>query len=96
MKFTSNVSAEIFVDESAIGVLVGQGGSTVKGLEQEYEAKLTITSARELPRGFRAPEDRYLNSWDLQTERSMGGRAWEDSYSKGKKERRAKRKGRRR
>jgi len=96
VKFTSNVSAEIFVDESAIGVLVGQGGSTVKGLEQEYEAKLTITSARELPRGFRAPEDRYLSSWDLQTERSMGGRAWEDSYSKGKKERRAKRKGRRR
>ena len=96
VKFSGNTSAEIFVDDSAIGVLVGQGGSTVKALEQEYEVKFNIQSARELPRGFRPPEDRYRSSWDSQTERSVGGRAWEDSYSKGKKERRTKRKGRRR
>jgi predicted PilT family ATPase len=96
VKFSGNVSAEIFVDESAIGVLVGQGGSTVKALELEYEIKFNIQSARELPRGFRPPEDHYRSSWDLQTERSMGGRAWEDSRSRGKKDRRAKRKGKRR
>tara|TARA_Y100000588_G_scaffold369322_1_gene438196 strand:- start:2071 stop:3462 length:1392 start_codon:yes stop_codon:yes gene_type:complete len=96
VKFSSNVSAEIFVDESAIGAIVGQGGSTIKSLEQEYEMKLNVKSARELPRNFRAPEDQYRSSWHLQTERSMGGRAWENKYSSNKKERRAKRKGRRR
>ena len=95
VKFDSNVSADIYVDESAIGAIVGQGGSTIKSLEKEYEVKFNVMSARELPRNFRAPEDQYRSSWDLQTERSMGGRAWENKYSSSKKERRAKRKGRR-
>ena len=96
VKFSSNVSAEIYVDESAIGVFVGQGGSTIKSLETEYEINLSVKSARDLPRGFSAPENKFRSSWDLQTERNMGGRAWEKTYSSGKKERRAKRKGKRR
>tara|TARA_B100001750_G_C15519496_1_gene610220 strand:- start:4005 stop:5396 length:1392 start_codon:yes stop_codon:yes gene_type:complete len=96
IKFNGNSSAEIYVDESAIGAIVGQGGSTIKALEQEYESKFSVKSARELPRNFRPPEDRFRSSWDLQADRSVGGRAWENSYSSSKKDRRAKRKGRRR
>jgi ATPase len=91
----SGPSVEIYVDESAIGVLVGQGGSTVKALEEQYEVRISIKSASELPRGFRAPENRFRGSYEMGVERSMGGRAWEQSYS-GKKDRRAKRKGKRR
>ena len=94
VKFSGG-SVEVYPDESAIGVLVGQGGSTVKALEEQYEVKFSIKSARDLPRGFRAPENKFRSSYDMDVERSMGGRAWEQSYSS-KKVRRAKRKGRRR
>jgi ATPase len=94
VKFSGG-SVEVYVDDSAIGVLVGQGGSTVKGLEEQYEVKVSIKSAGDLPRGFRAPENKFRSSYDMDVERSMGGRAWEQSYSS-KKDRRAKRKGRRR
>ncbi len=94
VKFSGG-SVEVYPDESAIGVLVGQGGSTVKALEEQYEVKFSIKSARDLPRGFRAPENKFRSSYDMDVERSMGGRAWEQSYSS-KKDRRAKRKGRRR
>ncbi len=94
VKFSGG-SVEVYPDESAIGVLVGQGGSTVKDLEEQYEVKFSIKSARDLPRGFRAPENKFRSSYDMDVERSMGGRAWEQSYSS-KKDRRAKRKGRRR
>lgn len=94
VKFSGG-SVEVYPDESAIGVLVGQGGSTVKALEEQYEVKFSIKSARDLPRGFRAPENKFRNLYDMDVERSMGGRAWEQSYSS-KKDRRAKRKGRRR
>jgi len=94
VKFSGG-SVEVYPDESAIGVLVGQGGSTVKDLEEQYEVKFSIKSARDLPRGFRAPENKFRSSYDMDVERSMGGRAWEQSYSS-KKDRRVKRKGRRR
>lgn len=94
VKFSGG-SVEVYVDDSAIGVLVGQGGSTVKALEEQYEVKVSIKSAGDLPRGFRAPENKFRSSYDMDVERSMGGRAWEQSYSS-KKDRRAKRKGRRR
>ena len=94
VKFSGG-SVEVYVDDSAIGVLVGQGGSTAKGLEEQYEVKVSIKSAGDLPRGFRAPENKFRSSYDMDVERSMGGRAWEQSYSS-KKDRRAKRKGRRR
>ena len=94
VKFSGG-SVEVYVDDSAIGVLVGQGGSTVKGLEEQYEVKVSIKSAGDLPRGFRAPENKFRSSYDMDVERSMGGRAWEQSHSS-KKDRRAKRKGRRR
>jgi ATPase len=94
VKFSGGLNVEIYVDESAIGVLVGQGGSTVKGLEEEYEIGFSIKSAKELPRGFRAPENKFRSSYDMDVERSMGSRAWEQSHSS-KKDRRSKRKGRR-
>ena len=94
VKFSGG-SVEVYVDDSAIGVLVGQGGSTVKALEEQYEVKVSIKSAGDLPRGFSAPENKFRSSYDMDVERSMGGRAWEQSYSS-KKDRRAKRKGRRR
>ncbi|MBC8437965.1 MAG: hypothetical protein H8D82_01700, partial [Euryarchaeota archaeon] len=92
----SGPSAEVYVDDSAVGVLVGQGGSTVKALEKEYEMKFSIKSVNELPRGFRAPENKFRSSYEMDMERSTGGRAWEQSYSgSSKKDRRSKRKGRR-
>jgi len=94
VKFSGG-SVEIYTDDSAIGALVGQGGSTVKALEEQYEVKISIKSAKELPRGFRAPENKFRSSYDMDVEQSMGGKAWEQSYSS-KKDKRAKRKGRRR
>ncbi len=87
VSFDGSAMATIYVASSAIGAIVGQGGSTIKSLESEYDCKFTVKSAKDLPRGFRAPEDRYRSSWDIQTERSMGGRAWEDTrpYKKSRK-----------
>lgn len=91
VKFGGDAHAEIFVDESAIGAVVGPSGSTIKELEKEYGVKLRVQSSRDLPRGFRPPEDKFRSSHDSQLDRSMGGRAWEDSRGRGKR-----RKGRRR
>ena len=72
----SDTAATIFVDESAIGSIVGQGGSGVRSMEDEFGLKIKIKGASEMPRGTKkigskAPE------WDVQTERSMGSRSWE-------------------
>lgn len=74
--------AEVYTDDSAVGALVGQGGSTVKSLEQIYDMKFQIHSRNDLPRGFVAPEDEFADSWGVSTSRSMGGRAWEETYSR--------------
>lgn len=72
----SDTAATIFVDDSAIGAIVGQGGSGVRGMEGEFGLKLKIKGAAELPRstkkiGSGAPE------WDMQSDRSKGSRSWE-------------------
>ena len=65
-------------DDGAIGALVGQGGSSIRGMEEEFGLKLKVKGAAELPRGTKkigssAPE------WDMQAERSKGSHSWERS-----------------
>lgn len=84
-------AADVYTDDSAVGALVGTGGSTVKALEQVYDLKFNIRSRSDLPRGFRAPEDEFADSWSLSTSRSMGGRAWEEKYSRKSKGKKGKR-----
>ena len=78
VEMASDTSATFFVDDGAIGAVVGQGGSGVRGLEEEFGLKLKVKGAAELPRGTKkigssAPE------WDMQSERSKGSRSWERS-----------------
>jgi ATPase len=72
VEMASDTAATIFVDDGAIGAIVGQGGSSVRGMEEEFGIKLKVKGAAELPRGTNkigssAPE------WDMQAERSKGG-----------------------
>ena len=71
----AETAATIFVDDSAIGAIVGQGGAGVRGMEEEFGLKIKVKGGAELPRGTNkigssAPE------WDMQAERSKGGRSW--------------------
>ena len=81
VEMASDTAATIYVDDGAIGAVVGQGGAGVRGMEEEFELKLKVKGASELPRGTKkigsnAPE------WDLQAERSMGSRSWEHGGGK--------------
>jgi ATPase len=76
VEMASDTAATIFVDDGAIGAIVGQGGSSIRGMEEEFGLKLKVKGAAEIPRGTNkigsnAPE------WDMQAERSKGGHSWE-------------------
>jgi ATPase len=76
VEMASDTAATIFVDDGAIGAIVGQGGSSIRGMEEEFGIKLKVKGAAEIPRGTNkigsnAPE------WDMQAERSKGGHSWE-------------------
>lgn len=75
----SDTSATLFVDDGAIGAVVGSGGSGVKALEEEFGIKLKIKGAGEIPKGVKRIGGGRADSWDLQSERSMGSRSWEQS-----------------
>ena len=85
-------SATIYVPDSMIGSVVGQGGAMVRELEEEYEMRFQVKGLKTIPRHLeRIPEAH--GSWDIQTQRSMGSRQW-DHHSSSNKSRR--RKGRKR
>ena len=78
VEMASDTAATIFVDDGAIGAVVGQGGSGVRGMEEEFGLKLKVKGSGEIPRGTKkigsgAPE------WDMQSERSKGSQSWERS-----------------
>ncbi len=76
VEMASDTAATIFVDESAIGSIVGQGGSGVRSMEDEFGLKIKVKGASEMPRGTKKIGSKAPD-WDVQTERSMGGRPWE-------------------
>ena len=91
----SERSATIYVPDSTIGAVVGQGGSAVRDLEEKYKMKFQVKGLKSLPRRFeRIPEESGMGVWDIQDRRSMEGRQWEHQPKSGKGGRR--RKGRRR
>jgi len=78
VEMASDTAATFYVDDGAIGAVVGQGGAGIRGMEEEIGLKLKVKGVNELPRGTKrigssAPE------WDMQAERSMGSRSWERS-----------------
>jgi len=78
VEMASDTAAILFVDDSAIGAIVGSGGSSIRALEEEVGLKLKVKAVNELPKGTkRITSDN--DSWDVQTERSMGSRSWEGS-----------------
>ncbi|HJO42602.1 MAG TPA: ATPase, T2SS/T4P/T4SS family, partial [Candidatus Thalassarchaeaceae archaeon] len=96
-QFLTDASADIYVDDSAIGAMVGPGGDAIRSLEKDVGGiKLNVKSVTELPRGLRKRIER--DSWggggDMEEWRSRGGRHWEHSGSKrkgGKKGKRGRR-----
>ena len=52
-KFLTESSAEIYVDQSAVGAVVGPGGENIRRLERQIGVKLDVKSVRELPRNQR-------------------------------------------
>ena len=70
----------IFVDESAIGSIVGQGGSGVRSMEEEFGLKI-VKGASEMPRGTKKSEAKPRNGtsrpsarWGSSWEHGGGGR----------------------
>ena len=92
-QFLTDASADIYVDDSAIGAMVGPGGDAIRSLEKDVGGiKLNVKSVTELPRGLRKRIER--DSWggggDMEEWRSRGGRHWEQSGNKRKGRRKGK------
>lgn len=86
----SDTAATVYVDDSAIGAVVGQGGSGVKGLEEETGLKIKVKGAGEIPRGTRRISGSVggQDAWEQQAGRSKGQRAWDkgggDDWGRGR------------
>mgnify|MGYP001483804569 FL=1 len=78
VELASDTAAIVYVDDGAIGAIVGQGGSGVRSMEEEFGLKLKIKGAGELPKGAKRVGSN-TSDWDQQNERSMGSRTWERS-----------------
>ena len=77
-KFMTDASAEIYVDESAVGAVVGPGGQNIRRLEQQLGVKLDVKSVRELPRNQRKRlNSKHDDSHDLSEWKSRSGREWQ-------------------
>ena len=97
-KFLTESSAEIYVDQSAVGAMVGPGGENIRRLERQISIKLDVKSVRELPRNQRKRIDEALNTnFNEDDWRSRSGREWsrDDRSGSQKARRRRGRKGRR-
>ena len=79
VEMNSDAAATMYVDESAIGSIVGQGGSGIRALEEEIGLKLKVKSAKEIPKGTRKIGSNPSDEWDIESSRSMGSRSWEQS-----------------
>lgn len=95
VEIVSERNATIYVPDSMIGAVVGQGGSTIREIEDSFNLKFQVKGIKSMPRRLeRIPEEAAASGWDLQNQRSMGGRQWENQQHSQKSSRRNKRKGR--
>ena len=92
-KFLTDSSADIYVDDSAVGSMVGPGGDGIRQLEKDMgRIKLNVKSVTELPRALRKKVEKA--SWgagDLEDWRNRSGRQWEHTGKKRKGGRKGKR-----
>ena len=93
-KFVTDSAAVIYIDDSAIGSMIGPGGEGIRRLEQDLGLKLDVNSVQELPRGLRKKLQKNSDSnFDASAWSNKPGRNWE--YNSGKSKRGKGRKGRR-
>ena len=93
-KFVTDSAAVIYIDDSAIGSMIGPGGEGIRRLEQDLGLKLDVHSIQELPRGLRKKLQKSSESnFDPSSWTNRSGRNWE--YNSGKSKRSKGRKGRR-
>lgn len=77
-KFMTDASAEIYVDESAVGAVVGPGGQNIRRIEQQLGVKLDVKSVRELPRNQRKRlNSRHDDIQDMSEWKTRSGREWQ-------------------
>ncbi|MBT4803304.1 MAG: hypothetical protein HON85_06610, partial [Euryarchaeota archaeon] len=85
-KFLTDSSAEMYINDSSIGAMVGTRGESIRQLEEDLSIKLKVNSVKDLPRSLRKKiendtnQDEELDQW-----RSRSGRHWENSSGKNKK-----------
>ena len=93
-KLVTDSAAVIYIDDSAIGSMIGPGGEGIRRLEQDLGLKLDVNSVQELPRGLRKKLQKNSDSnFDASSWSNKPGRNWE--YNSGKSKRGKGRKGRR-
>ncbi len=84
--FTSDNAAELYVDDDAVGVVVGSGGSSVRALEEEVGGvSLTVKGAREMPHAMRQRLEQESLSADISDMRSRAGHKWEGDSGGGRR-----------
>ena len=85
-KFITDTSAAIYVDDSAIGSIIGSGGEGIRRLEQDVGVKLDVNSIQELPRGLRKKlEKNNYPDVDTSSWSNKSGRNWDANSGKSKK-----------
>jgi len=85
-KFLTDSSAAIFVDDSAIGSMIGSGGEGIRRLEHEIGIKLDVQSIQELPRGLRKKlEKNNYSDFDASSWSNKPGRNWDSKSGKAKR-----------
>ena len=85
-KFLTDSSAAIYVDDSAIGSIIGSGGEGIRRLEQDIGVKLDVQSIQELPRGLRKKlEKSNYSDVDTSSWSNKPGRNWDSKSGKAKR-----------
>jgi ATPase len=85
-KFITDSSAVIYVDDSAIGSMIGSGGEGIRRLEQDIGVKLDVQSIQELPRGLRKKLEKHNHSdVDTSSWTKKSGRNWDSNPGKTKR-----------
>ena len=85
-KFLTDSSAAIYVDDAAIGSIIGSGGEGIRQLEKDIGVKLDVNSVEELPRGLRKKlEKNNYPDVDTSSWSNKPGRNWDSKSGKNKK-----------
>ena len=78
--FTSETAADIYVDEAAIGTIVGPGGDSIRALEKEIGGvRLKVRGYKELSHSVRRILDQQNHLRDHGFDPSTAFRSWESS-----------------